>query len=195
MCSISKSLALILIAVIAISSACLLTVKPASAQGIPTPFPPPQLPTENFTYDVSNYIVNYSIEKLPPPDDTMIQYASIINPYYYNLHVYVNYPPFAIAISFYEQDLQNVTEKITIIAHTNEYSENIGCWSYPTQITMIQLNSESVPPTITPQINFESTSPSPTPTIPEFSALLILPLLLVTFSIVLGFMHRKVKHG
>jgi hypothetical protein len=184
--SMGKSFTLILIITAAISSLTFFTVIP-NAQGYPTiPTLPRQI--ENYAYVVSNYVVNYSIEKMPPPDEITP------HPYAYNLHVYVDYPPFPIEISFYQIDLQNVTQKDTFVAYTNEYSDNVGCWSYPTQITMKQIDPKDVPPTVTPSLNNDHVVSTPTPTVPEFPILVILPFFVSMLLVAVYLKHRRTNH-
>ncbi len=122
---IDKTFALILTLVIAMSCLTLLTVKPANAQS-------PE--TQNFTYVVSNYTVNYSI---------------VSNKAGYYLLVYQNYPPFNIELSFYDGN-----QKETDILGTNSYSVSCITTNYPTQITMKVTNEPaSTPsPTIHPAV-------------------------------------------
>jgi hypothetical protein len=115
--NIVKGLALALVLVMAISSASVLVVKSAKAQS-------PE--TQNFTYIVSNYAVNYSI---------------VSSKAGYYLLVYQNYPPFNIEISFYDGN-----QKVTAIAGTNSYSSSFTTTNYPTQITMKVTNEPASTP-------------------------------------------------
>ena len=150
---------------ITISCLTLLTVKPANAQLPIFPYPTPE--TWNFTYHLSNYAVNYSIIKQTPSAGG--NYSG------YNLVVYENYPPFPIEISFFDG-----SQKVTGIAPINAYSTSFVSTSYPTQITMIEVNNESSPTSLT--------SPS---RIPELSWFVILPLLISIFAVVVVLRHRK----
>jgi hypothetical protein len=114
---VGKSLVLALVLVIAISSVSLLIVKPINAQSPDT---------QNFTYVVSNYAVNYSIV------------SSSVG---YYLFVYQNYPPFPIEISFYDGN-----QKVTSIATTNSYSTSFDSTNYPEQITMKVTNAPTSAP-------------------------------------------------
>lgn len=120
---IGKTFALFLTLIIALSCLTLFSIKLVNAQ---TP------ETQNFTYVVSNYTVNYSI---------------VSNKAGYYLLVYQNYPPFNIEISFYDGN-----QKITDIASTNSYSLSFTTTNYPTQITMQVTNEPASTPSpiITP---------------------------------------------
>ena len=168
---ISKGFGVFFILIIAISSLSLLVAKPVFAR---TTFFPPTTETYNFSYVVSNYLVNYSIVKFSPSGGD--------NASGYNIIVYVNYPPFPIEISFYDG-----TQKVTGIELTTYYSSSFVSTNYPSQITMTEVSNESAP---TPPT---STSPNPTqtPTVPEFPQLIFLPLFLFVFSIVVIIRTRK----
>ena len=99
----------------------------------------PATPTPIFTYVLPNYVVNYSIIQLPPPN------ANAIYPYAYNIVVY-GPPPFPIQISFYEQTANGTTQEISVTMPIDALSTSIGCTSYPTQIVMMQVGSESISP-------------------------------------------------
>ena len=177
----NKGFSLLLAVILAVSSLCLLVAKPVFAR---TTIFPPTTETYNFSYVVSNYVVNYSIVKFSPSGGD--------NASGYSLIVYENYPPFPIEISFYDG-----TQKVTAIAPTNGYSTSSASTNYPTQITMTEVSSESAP---TPPT---SASPNPTPTlsrtatpsVPEFPSwtiLLSLTVLVATAGL-LVYHKRKAK--
>ena len=191
MSRISKSFSFLFIVLIAASS--LIMVKPAFAQ-TPSPIPTSIPETQNFTYALPNYTVNYTIVTEPLPD------ANSINPAAYNILVY-GPPPFPIQISFNETTYygapQNMTMIMSVIMTTDALSTSIACFSYPTKITMTQVNNESV----SPSPSSSSTSPAPasstiptptsTPTVPELSWLAILPSLMSAFAVVVIIKHQK----
>jgi hypothetical protein len=162
----------------AISSLSLLMVKPVYSQSIPTMLPYPTPETYKFTYVLPNYVVNYSIVKMEPPD------AQTPNPYAYNIVVY-GPPPFPIQISFNETTYygapSNMTVINTTIMPTYSIATSIGSFNYPTNITMMELSNESV----SPRPTFS------TPSLPEFPILAILPLFLSVFLIATKFLRRK----
>lgn len=173
---ISKSLAVFIILIMAISSLSLLMIKPAFAFPI-FPYPTPE--TQNFTYFVSNYAVNYSIIKQTPSAGG--EYSG------YNLGVFENYPPFTIEISFYDD-----TQKVTGIAPTNAYSTSFVSTNYPTQITMTKVSNESTP---TPPTTTQS--PNTTPSVPEFPSwaiTLLISIMLATAGLMVYFRKNPQEH-
>lgn len=149
----SKRVTLLLIAVLTVSNLIGALSEMANCDGakrIVLPRFPSQIKTERFTYELPNYNVSYAIDTIPDTD-----YYGVTT-YVYNIHVY-GPPPFPIQIEFYQQN-KNVTEKRTSIMQTNVYSTSIYCTSYPTQITMMRVENESVSPTPSPST--EPTSPS-----------------------------------
>jgi hypothetical protein len=121
---ISKTFALFLTLIIAMPCLTLLSIKSVNAQS-------PE--TQNFTYIVSDYAVNYSI---------------VSSKAGYLLLVYQNYPPFNIEISFYDGN-----QKVTDIAGTNSYSLSFTTTNYPTQITMKVTNEPASTPSPTTRPN------------------------------------------
>ena len=116
--------------------------------------------SQDYTYLVSGYVLNYSVVKMPPPQ------PGAIHPYAYNIIAY-GPPPFPIQISFNEINEQGATEKMTVTMPTNAYSTSIGCTSYPTDITMTRMDSNASPSsTITnlPTPSSPTSSQYPTPT-------------------------------
>lgn len=92
------------------------------------------LDSQNFTYVLPNYNVSYKIVKMPPPD------LQAVNPCAYNIVVY-GPPPYPIQIEFYQQNYDNITEKRSAVMSTKVISKSICCTSYPTQITMTQVDN------------------------------------------------------
>ncbi len=117
--------------------------------------------SQDYTYLVSGYVLNYSIVKMPPPQ------PGAIHPYAYNIIAY-GPPPFPIQISFNEINEQGATEKMTVTMPTNAYSTSIGCTSYPTDITMTRADTNASPSssiTSLPTPSSPTSSPYLTPTL------------------------------
>jgi hypothetical protein len=113
---------------------------------------PPPTPIATYSYVLSNlYSVNYSIYQMPPPDRDSVSYVP------YNLVIYGPLP-FPIQISFYEQTTGNINQKSSGIMPAHAFSSTFACASYPTQITIMQVGTESLSP-----IPTMSTSPILTP--------------------------------
>lgn len=122
-------------------------------------FPTQTSDDPTYTYALPNYTVTYKIVKMPPPD------SQSVNPYAYNIVVH-GPPPFPIQIEFYQQNADNIIEKRISVMPTNSLSTSIGCTSYPTEITMMQVDNEPV--STTPTSN-TSTDLQLKPSIPEFT--------------------------
>lgn len=168
--SLKKGMTSVLIIVLS-----LLIAKPAFAE---LPSSPNTTPiNQTFYYYLRDFTVTYKIQRLQ--DDFYLITFSPTN-------------PVPIQVNFYEQ-LPNGTEHIkTGIIQVGGYGGYLTTKSYPRDITMIELSNE---PTSTP---LSSTSPIPspaqtcnpspsllpsessvpTPTVPEFSWLITLPLFL-----------------
>jgi hypothetical protein len=223
MCKIGKAFALLLTVIIAMSFLTLLTVEPVSAQplwvelGVPTePInAPPTIqinsPSENQTFDSANVLLNFSV---------IIPHSWVRNdgPAYpaTDTHIWGNIT--SISFSLDGNPPQNLTFENMNVPYFGNSSQNLN-FSAPLALTngahFIQvyvsgytyyclnpldsvinpLQLASVPVEANTTVNFYVTSASLSPTVPELSWLVIVPLLVSVFAFAVVLRYRKVTYG
>jgi len=169
---IGKSFTLILILIIVTSSLSLLAIKPVFAQSLYSPTPTPYEQVFSYLFP-DGYEFSYEIGQAQDKTDYIIAPLVMDNPY-------------PIEISFYEQLPNGTQNNVTHIFPIHAYGSMYFSTSYPMNITFTELTNQ---PTPTPT---SSINPTTTPTVPEFSWLAILPLL-VSMLLVAGAIKRY-KH-
>jgi hypothetical protein len=250
--STSKTFALILIGVMAVSCVGLLTVKPADAQSTPMPSVPEftaKFVTTSYTVTTTNpytgvnttaqidnstiqimiknqqlaygsdYHLYYEFRMKPHFNENWTEYYSPVSlfsgsnltlaQYLSTIYYSYSFPEsnsaytiLSLSASGYQPNYQidfEVTAELGI--NSTFYSVHtvgevpIGAGQYEPAIAYLSTSGWSNTQTVT--IPASSTSPNPTQssTIPEFSWLAILPLLLSLFSVAVVFRNRKVVHG
>ena len=171
---IGKTFALTLMIIVALSCLSLLTVKPASAQSN-------TIPSVSILYPSSSTVFNVSIEGV-----------------YFNVLYQTNDTLSWVGFSIEGQQLGG---NVTCTGNDTDYTEFINDdyqfdFGHPT-LTLYANDTEgnwAIPQTVTYTVYFYAdTVPNPnvTPTVPELSWLVILPLLLSMLSVAVLIRHRK----
>jgi hypothetical protein len=174
----SKTLALILTIIVALSFLTLLTAKPANAQSNTKPSVSILYPSESTVFNVS--IDGVYFQLLYQTNDT------------------ISWAGYSINGGGNVTCTGNVTDDSAYIADGYQFdyghptltlyaNDTAGNWAIPQTVTYTVYfypDTYPAPSSVTP-------TPTSTPTVPEFPALLILPLLLSVFAIAVTFKHRK----
>lgn len=178
MSGISKSSALILILIIVISSLSLLMIKPASAQNNMTP-------SVSIVYPIGSTVFNVSIDGV---------YFQLL----YQTNDTISWAGYSINGGGNVTCTGNVTDNSAYIKDGYQYdfghptltlyaNDTAGNWAIPQTVTYtVYFYPDTYP---------APSSATPTPTIPELSWLVIVPLLLLVFSVALVVRHRKTANS
>jgi len=177
---ISKTFALTLMIIAALSCLSLLTVKPASAQSN-------TIPSVSILYPSSSTVFNVSIEGvyfnvLYETNDTLSWVGFSIEGEYIGGNVtctgnVTDYTEFI--NNDYQFDFGHPT--LTLYANDTE-----GNWAIPQTVTYTVYTYPDLTPT-------RPSTPTPTPVVPELSLLVVVPLFLSLFSVALIVRHRNKK--
>lgn len=172
MCSTGKSLALLLIALMATSSLTSLLVNPVNAQSPASKADTSE--TQTFSYSLNGYSILYGINN---------------NSVGYLIAIYVmDNPP--LEISFTER-LPNGTENT--VTKPIAYGMTIPSASYPTDITFTELTNTPTPTSISTasQTPTSIQTQSPTSTVPELSMIVVIGLLLSTLLVLVTIRYKR----
>jgi hypothetical protein len=207
--NLSKSLTLILILIIAFSS--LMMIKPSNAQSnpviivtptpnptnSPTPQSPTPTPTSNINLDYNQVSVDEGTE-----NTTLVLAVKLT--YNFGESVTLNYQDFILNI-FRQRGGLAPPDMLLHSSNAKPFETGSVSVSSGNREADFELtfSFQTMQPGFEGPVKFSSyqlvyngnvtiyTSPNPSPTVPEFSWLAILPLLLSLFSFALVFRHRK----